>query len=682
MGIPTCTGLRLFALLLLGSGALVATAAKKPHVIFILTDDNGWAGVGYNNPHLHTPTLDALAADGLKLTSHYVYQFCAPTRGSFLTGRMPYRLASTKKNFIPWHMPDGTHLGYSMLPQKLKAANYTSVHIGKWHQGLYAPQFTPVGRGFDHSYGFLEGGEDHNTSRTFGNWCKKGEVDLSAGDAGDATPAGTGKWDACEWTELPGVALHNYYDNRSVDIANNNPYPAAVGDEAGCKALCEARIDCAGYSWRTQDPTHPYFHHCFLVAADGGAHKGSAGFASALCARGASGAVPTTGALRGRNGTYTGELFAAEAVRVIRGHDPAASPLFMYLALHDTHAPLEAPWRYAAQYARLHDPPRAQFSGMVSFVDEAVANVTAAIKANGNMWEDTLLVWTNDNGSPVQVGGSNHPLRGGKGSNWEGGTRVPAFVNGGLLPAAMRGRTHGGLIAISDWHATVLRLAGLDPAAGEPAAVAPLDGVDAWPWLSGARPASARSELVYQHLQHNVTAAGGCAAAKGGWGVRDASGLCSKGALRVDDGAGGRWKLVVGPEAQNGWYGWYSPNASVPFNQTAFAVQRCHPTPCLMDLNASATEHEDVAARHPDVAARLLRRFVAIGAGYHPPLANPKLDLSGYCAAVARNGNFVGPWLRAPNGQTGGHAGWNASAPARAEVGPELALTPRQLMVQ
>ena len=115
-------------------------AAKPPHVFFVLTDDNGWAGVGYNNPFIQTPTLDALASDGLTLTSQYVYQFCAPTRGSFLTGRLPYRLASTKKNFIPWHMPDGTHLSYTMLPAKLKVANYTTVHIGKVHTCTFSMQ--------------------------------------------------------------------------------------------------------------------------------------------------------------------------------------------------------------------------------------------------------------------------------------------------------------------------------------------------------------------------------------------------------------------------------------------------------------------------------------------------------------------------------------------------------------
>jgi len=117
--------------------APVATTASDtpPHLIFVLTDDNGWAGVGYNNPNLDTPTLDHLASTGLKMTSHYTYKFCAPTRGSFLTGRLPYKLAATRSNLIPWTLPDGTHLSYTMLPKFLKAAaNYYSVHIGKWHQ--------------------------------------------------------------------------------------------------------------------------------------------------------------------------------------------------------------------------------------------------------------------------------------------------------------------------------------------------------------------------------------------------------------------------------------------------------------------------------------------------------------------------------------------------------------------
>ena len=59
-------------LLLMLTALFHAVLAVPPHLVMVLTDDNGWAGVGYNNPNLHTPTLDALAKDGLILTSHYV----------------------------------------------------------------------------------------------------------------------------------------------------------------------------------------------------------------------------------------------------------------------------------------------------------------------------------------------------------------------------------------------------------------------------------------------------------------------------------------------------------------------------------------------------------------------------------------------------------------------------------
>ena len=83
-----------------------------------------------------------------------------------LTGRLPYRLSAVQKNLIPWDMPVGTNLSYTMLPKKLKAANYESHHIGKWHQGFFTDQYTPEGRGFDSSFGFLVGGITRGTHTT------------------------------------------------------------------------------------------------------------------------------------------------------------------------------------------------------------------------------------------------------------------------------------------------------------------------------------------------------------------------------------------------------------------------------------------------------------------------------------------------------------------------------------
>lgn len=614
-------------------------SVTKPSVMFVLVDDNGWAGIGYNNPYLNTPTLDALAEGGLKLTSSYVYKYCAPTRGAFLTGRFPFKLAATRSNFIPWTLPDGTHLSYAMLPKKLASAGYVSYHVGKWHQGFVTPEYTPTGRGFNYSYGFLEGGEDHNTSLTFGNWCRDKEVDLSKGTRSMGKAFPYDEWPTCTWTELPDVAVHSYFDKNSTDILLHDPWMVPFSNESACKDLCANRIDCAGYSWRFENEASGNYHKCFLVSRVGGAGaKNISGFKSAMCTRPKVSA--TTIPAVGDNGTYTGELFNLAAERFIQLHKTKTpeSPMFMYYAMHDTHAPLEAPWRFVEQYVSKFpgDTKRQIFSGMVSFVDEAMKNLTDTLKRE-NMWSNTLFVWLTDNGSPVSVGGSNHPLRGGKGSNWEGGTRIPSFVTGGILPSKQIGKVHDGLIHIVDWHATICELAGVNPTSLEPNAVSPLDGMSAWSWISGQTENSKRTRMVYDHRMFLN------ASKPNGQGCYLIGNRCASGAIRQDG-----WKLVVGPEHQNSWFGWFSPNISLPFNKTSPVMTDSNcvpPNPCLFNLNQSMTEHEDVAGQNPRIVAELLAVFDGLADEYHPPINDPPIDLSGYCGAVDVNSNFVGPWM-------------------------------------
>jgi arylsulfatase B len=114
-------------------------------------------------------------------------------------------------------------------------------------------------------------------------------------------------------------------------------------------------------------------------------------------------------------GIYTGFRITGTAVNILQNHaaryGPASdTPLFMYLALHNTHAPLEAPQKYLDMYPNVSYLPKKTFYAMTAVVDEAVANVTRALHET-EMWNNTLLVWTTDNGSPVTVGGSNYPLR-------------------------------------------------------------------------------------------------------------------------------------------------------------------------------------------------------------------------------------------------------------------------------
>lgn len=60
---------------------------SQPHLIFILADDQGFRDVGYHGSEIRTPTLDKLAAEGVKLENYYVQPICTPSRSQFITGK-------------------------------------------------------------------------------------------------------------------------------------------------------------------------------------------------------------------------------------------------------------------------------------------------------------------------------------------------------------------------------------------------------------------------------------------------------------------------------------------------------------------------------------------------------------------------------------------------------------------
>lgn len=61
--------------------------SSKPHIIFIMVDDQGYADIGYHGSDVHTPALDKLAAEGVKLENYYVQPICSPSRSQLMTGR-------------------------------------------------------------------------------------------------------------------------------------------------------------------------------------------------------------------------------------------------------------------------------------------------------------------------------------------------------------------------------------------------------------------------------------------------------------------------------------------------------------------------------------------------------------------------------------------------------------------
>ena len=98
---------------------------------------------------------------------------------------------------------------------------------------------------------------------------------------------------------------------------------------------------------------------------------------------------------------------------------------------------------------------------MAAALDWGVGAVVDALHAT-KQWDNTIIIYTSDNGAQGGQGGTSFPLRGFKTQLYEGGVRVPAFVTGGsaLLPAAVRGTSNYKLIHVTDWLPTIVGLAG------------------------------------------------------------------------------------------------------------------------------------------------------------------------------------------------------------------------------
>jgi len=108
---------------------------------------------------------------GLELDQYYVYQFCSPSRSSFLTGRLPIHVNDENGKFNHYNPKDPVS-GFKGIPrnmtgiaEKLREAGYATHQVGKWHAGAATPDHIPTGRGFNTSYGYLNGANDYYTEQ-------------------------------------------------------------------------------------------------------------------------------------------------------------------------------------------------------------------------------------------------------------------------------------------------------------------------------------------------------------------------------------------------------------------------------------------------------------------------------------------------------------------------------------
>ncbi|KAM9719940.1 arylsulfatase I-like isoform 2-T2 [Menidia menidia] len=490
------------------------TKKNQPHIIFILIDDQGFNDIGYHNPTIKTPTLDKLAAEGVKLENYYVQPICTPSRSQLITGRYQIH-TGLQHSIIRPSQPSCLPSNMDTLPQRLQQAGYATHLVGKWHLGFYRKACLPTRKGFDTFFGSLTGSVDYYS------------------------------YGSCDGPGLCGYDLHH--------------------DE--------------GVAW-------------------------------------------------GQEGKYSTTLFTQRARKILESHDPTKRPLFLLLSLQAVHTPLQPPKSYIYPYRDMANVARRKFAAMVSTVDEAVRNVTYALRKLG-YYRNSVIVYSTDNGAQPFTGGSNWPLRGRKGTYWEGGVRGVAFVHSPLL--RRRRRVSRALLHITDWFPTLVGLAG-----GNISQSRGLDGFDVWPTLSEGK------ESPRQEILHNIDPLHRSPPEKTWTPPPPPWDASVQAAIRVGD-----WKLLTGDPGHGDWV----PLQMLPtlpgrwWNlERSLLPPRPAPAPkniWLFNISADPFERRDLANRRPDVVQLLLARLshynrTAVPVYFPPddPRANPN-----------RHGGAWGPWV-------------------------------------
>lgn len=371
-------------------------AAAKPdplNVVLILIDDLGWNDLGcYGSDYYRTPNIDALAADGMRMTDGYAAcNVCSPTRAAIMTGKYPARLLLTQ--WLPsgrWNatgnrMREGRYV--SNLPleevtiaEALREAGYRTAFMGKWHLGTET-YYYPEHQGFD--------------------------LNVAGRDYG-----------------APG----SYF------------YPFEG-------------------SWK----------------------------------------IPTTGKilqkespLSGKDGDYLVDRLAQEAEAFIR--DTADQPFFLMLSHYAVHAPLQAKPDRIERFEKVPKNKRQgkpAYAAMVESVDDSVGRVRRTLQEL-NLDDRTLVIFTSDNGGFAKAT-DNSPLRANKGSNYEGGLRVPVIIK---WPGVTKPGSVSNVPTIStDFYPTILAATGQAQRPHQHR-----DGENLEPVLSGE--GELQRQALYWHYPH------------------------------------------------------------------------------------------------------------------------------------------------------------------------------------
>lgn len=433
--------LPLVLLLALATGASAADA-KKPNIILIYADDLGYGDVGCNGAkRVATPNIDRLAKEGLRFTdAHCASSTCTPSRYAMLTGEYAWRKKGT--GVLPGDAALIIEPERTTAASVLRAAGYKTGVVGKWHLGLGS------------------GNTDWNSD------IKPGPLEIGF-DYCFLMPA-TGD-------RVPCVYLENH---RVIGLDPKDPLKVSFSEYIGEEPTGKKNPELL-----KMQPSHGHDQTIVNGVSRIGYMSG------------------------GAHARWIDEDMADTYVKAasafIEKHK--SEPFFLYFATHDIHVP------------RL---PHARFAGkselgvrgdVIMEFDWCVGEMLAALEKNG-IAENTLVIFSSDNGPVVDDGyrdGAREklgdhtpagPLRGGKYSIFEGGTRVPFVVR---WPGRVKPGVSDALICQVDFPATFAALTGQ----AFDAKTAP-DSQNILPALLGDSP-TGRTQLV----EHS----GGLAIRQGTW---------------------------------------------------------------------------------------------------------------------------------------------------------------------
>ena len=250
---------------------------------------------------------------------------------------------------------------------------------------------------------------------------------------------------------------------------------------------------------------------------------------------------------------------------------------------------------------------------MITAMDDAVGNIVGALTEKG-LFENSVIIWMSDNGGPIKTGAtvgegyynsgtaSNWPLRGSKGSIFEGGMRTPAIVHSpsGLLASMAE---YNGLFHISDWYPTLLSLAGLQLNQN-------LDGKDQLQQLKDPNTESSpRQDMVY-NIAYNP---------------RDPDDTVPTAAFRRGD-----WKYIL---RQTSFSGWSSCPPEACSNTSSVYPDNNDLYHQLFNLALDPSETQNLADQEPELAEELrllLEEYIADHHNQFYPPADPASNPDNY----------------------------------------------------